>query len=417
MYFANGPQRAQRRCTINKKVMAQKANNLVQSIRNEAKREAEKDFAADWGYFWKVAGSWIGQYIMAIVGFAADFAVAYSMLYGATKHGAASFLGAVAICAVIQYGYGGATFRITKAVKTGKISEGRYMRSSIIGGAFGLAALGASLYLSFNFDSVFRVASEPQAAKELVDENSVNGYYDSKIATLRNDYNAQYETLQAQRKDLSAQRTESGEILWTSRRSMEKMDTRTLPALRSAYEAAVAALETERSQRLQQVIAGNVVTMEKWDAKIAEGAMFTRWFNIGVNLLRVLLIVGYAIFLLDVYQDEEEKMEQVMRTAPGASSYMAVSNPPAETVQRNGPESVANYAQSIDMRKVAYDLERQKSQYRSYKSKIKATDERNVLLRTAGKPELSNETNLAGLARAKTEIERLQAILSGRSVG
>lgn len=384
--------------------MGQKSsNNLIQSIRNEAKREAEKDFAADWGYFWKVAGSWIGQYIMAIVGFAADFAVAYSMLYGATKHGFASFLGAVAICAVIQYGYGGATFRITKAVKTGKISEGRYMRSSIIGGAFGLAALGASLYLSFNFDSVFRVASEPQAAKELVDENSVNSYYDGKIATLRNDYNAQYETLQSQRKDLAAQRTESGEILWTSRRSMEKMDTKTLPALRSAYETSVAVLETERSQRLQQTIAGNAATVQKWDAKIAEGAMFTRWFNIGVNLLRVLLIVGYAIFLLDVYQDEDEKAEIVRRAVPGTSPYMAVSNPPAETVQRNGPESVANGAQSLDMRGVAAELLKQKAKLRAYNSKL----QRN---------EGNAETNRSGAAMAQSEVERLQAILSGRAI-
>ena len=182
---------------------------------------------------------------------------------------------------------------------------------------------------------------------------------------------------------------------------MEKMDTKTLPALRGSYESAVAALETERAQRLQQTIAGNATVSAKWDAKIAEGAMFTRWFNIGVNLLRVLLIVGYAIFLLDVYQDEEEKIEHIAKVAPGMSSYMAVSNPPAATESRNTPERVSNSSQPIDMNGVAAQLEKEKSKRNAYKSKI----HKGVGVK---------ETNDAGLARALYEIERLSGILAGQ---
>lgn len=374
-------------------------NNFIQGIRRTAKAEAEKDFAADWGTFWKVAGSYIGQYAMAIVGFAADFAVAFSMIYGATKQEFLSFLGAAAICIVIQYGYGGATFRIAKAVKNGKISEGRYMRSAIIAGAFGIAALGASLYLSFNFDAVFRVASEPQAAKELKDEDAINVYYDGKISALRDDYMIQYATLQSQRNELATQRNEEGVLLWTSRRTMEKMDTKMLPDLRKTYETQVATLETERAQRLQQVIKSNEVTSKKWEAKITEGAMFTQWFNISVNLLRVLLIIGYAIFLLDVYQDEEDRKTIAKNAVP--SPYVAVGNPPSETTQRNALDSVANWVQTTNYNRVAAELSKQKAKLRAYRSKL----QRN---------EGNAETNLAGAAMAEHEIERLEGILAGR---
>lgn len=378
--------------------MGQK-NNLIQSIRNEARNEAEKDFAADWGTFWKVAGSYIGQYIMAIVGFAADFAVAFSMLYGATRHTFASFLGAGAICIIIQYGYGGATFRITKAIKTGKITEGRYMRSGIIGGAFGLAALGASLYLSFNFDSVFRVASEPQAKKEMKDEGAVNAYYDDKIATLRNDYDTERNELQRKRNELRNNRTSSGEIMWTSRVTVRDIDTKLLPTLRATYDSNVTALEKERAQRLQEAIAGNAATSQKWDAKILQGAMFTRWFNISVNLLRVLLIIGYAVFLLDVYEDESDKREVAKLAVP--LSPIPVSFPPVAEPQRNDKNAVSNSAQPVNLNGVAKQLERVKAKRRAYMSKL-----RNGI----GDP----ETNQSGLAECETEIERLEAILAGQ---
>lgn len=386
--------------------MAQE-KNFVAAIRNEARKEAQKDFAADWGGFWKVAGSYIGQYAMAFVGFFADFAVAYSMLYGSTKHSFASFLGAAAVCVVIQYGYGGATFRIAKAVKTGKISEGRYMRSAIIGGTFGLAALGASLYLSFNFDSVFRVASEPQAEKELVDVNSINAYYDGKIATLRNDYETERGATSQRIAELHKQRTESGEIMWTARRTVERMEKGAL-ATRGNYEAAVAALENERSHRMSATDEKNAATTAKWDAKIVQGAMFTRWFNIAVNLVRVLLIVGYAIFLLDVYQDEEEKYELARGAAPAARQYVPVSSPPppaatetTATLPHETPKNaVSNGMQPLNMNGVAAELARQRAKARAYRSKL----QRN---------EGNADTNNSGLSLALDEISRLEGILAG----
>lgn len=398
-------------------------NKFIEGIRNEARNEAQKDFAADWGGFWKVAGSYIGQYVMAFVGFAADFAVAFSMLYGATRSTFGSFLGAAAVCAVIQYGYGGATFRIAKAVKTGKISEGRYMRSAIIGGIFGVAALGASLYLSYNFDAVFRVASEPVAESELKDEGAILAYYEDKIATLRADYETERNALEAKRNDLSKQRNEAGEVLWTARRTMEKMDTKTAPALRATFEQSVAALEAERAQRLQQVIAENATTGAKWEARIAEGAYFTRWFNISVNLLRVLLIIGYAIFLLDVYQDDETE-ERARQAIPKAPPILAISNPPkyanpaqfatpapvratpppdvAKEESATDADPVANLTQrsdGVDVRNVAAQLGKAKARARAYRSKI----ERN---------EGDETTNRAGLAKALDEIARLEKILS-----
>lgn len=365
--------------------MAQ-GNNIIKTIRAEAKREAEKDFAADWGLFWKVAGSWIGQYLMAFVGFFADFAVAFSMLYGATKHGFASFLGAAAVCAVIQYGYGGATFRITKAFKNGKITEGRYARSAIIGGAFGLATLGASLYLSFNFDAVFRTASEPQADKEMEDEGAVNAYYDGKIATLRSDYETERNATAQRIAELQKQRTESGEIMWTARRTTERMEKGAITT-RAKYEDAVAALEAERAQRLNATVQKNGATAAKWDAKITEGAMFTRWFNIAVNLLRVLLIIGYAIFLLDVYQDEEETAEKTQSRArvsvPNAPPSL-VPRPVSftqrdieamlsgETTPPPPAKSVSNKVaeRNAQRKEVAKELEKARANVRSYQSRI-----------------------------------------------
>ncbi len=407
-----------------------KENKFIEGIRNEARNEATKDFAADWGGFWKVAGSYIGQYAMAFVGFFADFAVAFSMLYGATRSSFGAFLGAAAVCTVIQYGYGGATFRIAKAVKTGKISEGRYMRSAIIAGIFGLSALGASLYLSYNFDAVFRVASEPVAEGEMKDEGAILAYYEDKIATLRADYETERNALQEKRNDLQRQRNEAGEVLWTARRTMEKMDTKTAPALRATFEQSVAALEAERAQRLQQVIAENATTGAKWEARIAEGAYFTRWFNIAVNLLRVLLIIGYAIFLLDVYQDEEtaihtsQSEEKARQAVPKGLPLLAISNPPkyanpaqfappapvratpppdiAEEDSATKPEPVANWTQRIagaDVRNVAAQLGKAKARARAYRSKI----ERN---------EGDETTNRAGLAKALDEISRLEKILS-----
>ena len=383
--------------------MAQK-NNIIAGIRNEAKREAEKDFAADWGHFWKIAGSYIGQYIMAIVGFAADFAVAFSMLYGATRHSFASFLGAGAVCIIIQYGYGGATFRIAKAIKTGKITEGKYMRSAIIAGAFGLCALGASLYLSFNFDAVFRVASEPQAEKELQDEDGVNQYYDDKIATLRTDYETERNALQEKRKGLENQRNSEGEIFWNSRQSIAAIDKKQAPSLRATFEQSLATLETERAQRLQQVIEQNEKVSKKWDAKILQGAMFTRWFNISVNLIRVLLIIGYAIFLLDVYDDEQERSRQAQQSMP--MNYMPVSfgtpvTPPvtAQNTVSNSMQQTQPKREAIDFRGVAAQLAKQRAKARAYRSKL-----RNGIGDT--------ETNRTGLAMAEEEIERLEGILS-----
>ena len=359
--------------------------DLVQAIRNEAKREAEKDFAADWGMFWKVAGSWIGQYVMAFVGFFADFAVAFSMLYGATKHSFASFAGAAAVCAVIQYGYGGATFRITKAFKNGKIAEGRYTRTAIIAGAFGLATLGASLYLSFNFDSVFRVASEPQAEKELIDENAVNAYYDEKMGALRNDYETERNATAQRIAELQKQRTESGEIMWTARRTTERMEKAAITT-RTKHEEAVAALEAERAQRLGATVEKNSATAAKWDAKITQGAHFTRWFNIAVNLLRVLLIVGYAVFLLDVYQDEEEAapvaQKRAMTAVPAGPPSMFPQ--PVSFTQRDleallsettpppPAKSVSNPAleRNAQRKEVAKQLEKARSNVRSYQSRI-----------------------------------------------
>lgn len=400
-----------------------KENKFIEGIRNEARNEATKDFAADWGGFWKVAGSYIGQYAMAFVGFFADFAVAFSMLYGATRSSFGAFMGAAAVCTVIQYGYGGATFRIAKAVKTGKISEGRYMRSAIIAGGFGLAALGASLYLSYNFDAVFRVASEPVAEGEMKDENAILAYYETKLATLRADYETERNALQAKRNDLGKQRNEAGEVLWTARRTIEKIDTKTAPALRATFEQSIAALEAERAQRLQQVIAENETTGAKWEARIAEGAYFTRWFNIAVNLLRVLLIIGRAIFLLDVYQDDETE-EKARQATPKAPPLIAISNPPkyatpaqfappspvratpppdvAEEDASTKPEPVANWMQRIagaDVRNVAAQLGKAKARARAYRSKI----ERN---------EGDEATNRAGLAKAMDEIARLEKILS-----
>lgn len=378
--------------------------------------EVEKDFAADWGGFWMIAGNYIGMYAMAVLGFVADFAVAFSLIYGATRSTFAALLSAAAVCAVIQYGYGGATFRITKAIKTGRINQPRYLRSAIIAGAFGAATLGASLYLSYHFDSVFEVASEPQAAAEMKDESSVNTYYDEKIAALRADYETERNALQEKRNGLQQQRNEAGEVLWTARRSLESIDKKQAPALRSGYETAVAALETERAQRLQQTIATNTATAEKWNTKIIEGSQFTRWFNIAINIARLVLIVGWVVFLMDVDEDRKKREEDAINAVPSApvASLRPVSFPPPAT----DVNVVGNYSQRrepVDLRGVARDLEKQKRIYSAYKSKIKATDEENerrMNLNDPGKPQLSNETNYAGLARAKHEIERLSAILA-----
>ena len=398
-----------------------KKNNMITAIRQEAKAEAEKDFAADWGPFWKVAGSYIGQYAMAALGFAADFAVAFSLIYSATRNTAGAFLSAFAICAVIQYGYGGATFRITKAVKNGRIAEGRYMRSAIVGGLFGAATLGASLYLSFHFDSVFEVASEPNAKAEMKDEGAVNAYYDAKISALRDAYETERNGLATLRETHRNQRNEAGEILWTSRRTLEKIETQQLPALRRNYDESVTALEKERAQRLQQVVRYNDETTAKWGERILQGGAFTRWFNISINLLRVFLIIGYAVFLLDVYKDEEDAEAQRRATMP-PSAIMRISNPPipapqfvwkssaGETLRpatpplpqvANSPQPVSGATVEWDVRNVAHELAKARNKARAYRSKIKS-----------GKG--NDDTNRAGLASALREIEALEAQLKSK---
>jgi len=398
------------------KAMATNNSNTAREVRRRAMEEKEKDFAADWGGFWMIAGNYIGMYAMAVLGFIADFAVAFSLIYGATRSTFAALLSATAICAVIQYGYGGATFRITKAIKTGRINQPRYLRSAIIAGAFGLATLGASLYLSYHFDSVFEVASEPQAEKEMKDESAVNAYYDEKIAALRSDYETERNALQTKRNDLQRQRNEAGEILWTARRSLESIDKKQAPALREGYESAVAALETERATMLQQTIATNSATAQKWNAKIMQGSQFTRWFNIAINIARLVLIVGWVVFLMDVDEDRKRREEDAMNAVPSAPStaMRPVAFPPPAT-HRNAVSNYVQQREPVDLRGVAKDLEKWKSQYRAYKSKIKATDEENerrAKLNDPKKPQLSNETNYAGLARAEYEVQRLSEILA-----
>jgi hypothetical protein len=375
-------------------------SNTAREVRRRAAEEIDKDFAADWGGFWMIAGNYIGMYAMAVLGFIADFAVAFSLIYGATRSTFAALLAAAAVCGVIQYGYGGATFRITKAIKTGRINQPRYLRSAIIAGAFGAATLGASLYLSYHFDSVFEVASEPQAAAEMKDEGGVNTYYDEKIATLRADYETERNALQEKRNGLQQQRNEAGEVLWTARRSLESIDKKQAPALRSGYEAAVAALETERAQRLQQTIATNTATAEKWNAKIIEGSDFTRWFNIAINIARLVLIVGWVVFLMDVDEDRKKREEDAMNAVPSAP--VAALRPVAFPAPATDENTVSNRMQQrepVDLRGVARDLEKWKAKARAYRSKI----QRN---------EGNAETNEAGLAQCIYEIERLTAILA-----
>jgi hypothetical protein len=399
--FATNPQR---RCALTAtplhKATAMATNNTAKEVRRRAAEETDKDFAADWGGFWMIAGNYIGMYAMAVLGFVADFAVAFSLIYGATRSTFAALLSATAICAVIQYGYGGATFRITKAIKTGRISQPRYLRSAIIAGAFGGATLGASLYLSYHFDSVFEVASEPQAEAEMKDEGQVNAYYDDKIATLRTDYETERNALQEKRNGLQQQRNEAGEVLWTARRSLESIDKKQAPALRSGYEAAVAALEAERAQRLQQTIATNAATSEKWRAKIMEGSQFTRWFNIAINIARLVLIVGWVVFLMDVDEDRKRREEEAMSAIPSAPSMpLRPVAFPAPATPQNAVSNGAQRREPVDLRGVARDLERWKAKARAYRSKI----QRN---------EGNAETNEAGLAQCVYEIERLSAILA-----
>lgn len=390
------------------KTASMKNNSTINEIRRKAREEAEKDFAADWGTFWNVAGNWIGMYAMAVLGFVADFAVAYSLIYSATRSNFAALLSATAVCAVIQYGYGGATFRITKAVKTGKVNESRYLRSVVIAGLFGAATLGASLYLSYHFDSVFEVASEPQAAKEMKDEGAVNAYYDEKIAALRTDYEAERNALQEKRNGLQRQRNEAGEVLWTARRSMESIDKKQAPALRENYESSVAALEAERSAMLQQTLQENAATADKWRAKILEGSQFTRWFNIAVNLARLLLIVGWVLFLLDVDEDRKKRDKEAASAVPQQpAAYLSpVSFPPPPEVRNVAPETaqnpVSNGAQGrepIDLRGVAEQLRKAKARARAYRSKI----ERN---------EGNAATNESGLSLALEEIAKLEGLLA-----
>jgi hypothetical protein len=292
------------------------------------------------------------------------------------------------------------------------------MRSAIVGGVFGIATLVASLYLSLHFDSVFEVASEPNAKAEMKDEGAVNAYYDDKIATLRNAYETERNALTALRATHEKQRNEAGQILWTSRRTIEKVETQQLPALRRNYEESVTALENERAQRLQQAVSHNRETTEKWGERILQGGAFTRYFNISINLLRVFLIIGYAIFLLDVYKDEEDAEAQRRATAP-PSAIVRVSNPPlpvsefvwkAQSGETLRPATqplpqVANLAQPVvpatmewDVRNVAHALAKARNKARAYRSKIKS-----------GKG--NDETNRAGLAAALREIEALEAQL------
>lgn len=349
----------------------------------------KKDLASEWGSFWEVMGNWVGNYLLGVIGFAADFAVAFALLYSATQRTAPSVLFALAFCAAIQWGFGASVFKVTKGIKRGDFTRDAFRASIVFASFFAVLTLTISLYFSVNTDKLVEVAGKPKMQEELQDVNGVNAYYDEQVLALTQQYNSELASLQKQIKDLRNDKNADGETRWLSLKSATKLEQTELPALKESYRKRIEQRERERVDEIALINADNANVKDAFTVNVLRGGQATKWMNVSINIIRVFLLMAFAVFVQNVSDERSARRKvdppphvmAVSNTGPDpqvtsllrkvANLEQQLSEKPKEVVRYIAPPSPPKQEKKTNNNDAAERLRKLKAKRRVYKSYLK----------------------------------------------
>lgn len=332
------------------------ASLMNSNLRDRVNREkSNKDLVDEYGTFWTVVAQIVGNYIFGILGAAADILVLFSIFYVATRNAVAATVAAVLLGVAIQLIYGFSLFKAAKNYFRGDYEKPGFKPMLYLTATLSILMLCATAFLSTKTDKLVFVAAEQNF--ELQDESGVNAYYDS-LATVA-------ATLYTQDRDaltVEANRLNSDKIMWKgkwttrerSSRQAAKITGEELPALRQSYENEKALIEERRNADLLAVRSGNTAKTERFEQDVIMGGNTSIGFNLAINLLRGIIIIWFANFIVNAGKNEKESTPATSgnsvanRVAAGIGNVFSTSaTQPATASAPSQPEEPDEYKRTV----------------------------------------------------------------------
>jgi hypothetical protein len=318
--------------------MSNTKNYLTKLAEELADKEAsKKSLIEKWGGIMYASG-YLGASILGVVGGIFDFAVFYGIIYAAFQIGWVAFLLAGAGAALIQILFGRSAFQLARSLYEGDHARQEY-RSTIFSGIVIVAfSLGATLWLSVNTTPIVHAVNEGNLA--LVNPEDIRARYNAEIADLRASKKAEEAQALARVQQLEKDVTAKGEIRWNSHKAIGKIQSEELPTIANRYDRSIATVEAAREAAIIAAMSDNSEAKQTFSQKVTFGAITIKGINIVINLLRLVLLVAFAMFLTDAAKERRGSAQS--RPAVGFTPSAMPASPSLAMAERKEPTEQVN---------------------------------------------------------------------------
>ena len=307
-------------------------------IKSRVKTEKEKTTLTDqYGGLAFLLGPVLGKWVLGIISGVADALVLSSMFFLASRHWVGSIVAGITLSIVAQFAMGESLTRSVITFSRRDYDKGKgYKHMMYLSGGIVLVMLAATLYLSYNSGAVVEALTE----KTLVirDEVKTMQDQDAALTDLRKNYEAEKAELLAEQKRLEDDkvRTSKGmETRWQSFVAARKITNERIPALEEQYKKEREALISQKSTLFDRVAQNNDENKQKHHRYVSKTSQTVIYFNIGFNLLRCLLLIAYALFLVHAGNEVQLPARHTHTVAPTPHPAKVVQT--IRTIPNNTP--------------------------------------------------------------------------------
>jgi hypothetical protein len=174
----------------------------------------------------------------------------------------------------------------------------------------------------------------------LVNPEDIRAKYNAEIADLRASKKAEEAQALARVQELQKDVTAKGEIRWNSHKAIGKIQSEELPTIANRYDRSIATVEAAREAAILAAMSDNSEAKQTFSQKVTFGAITIKGINIVINLLRLVLLVAFAMFLTDAAKERKGSTQrrQAVGFTPSASPSLASAERKEPTEQVNPPK-------------------------------------------------------------------------------
>lgn len=283
---------------------------LQKMVDRRIEKETQKDqFKNDYGPFWMFFGSILGVWVLGIVGGIFDGWTIYSLNMNASGDFWYSLFIAASIGVIVQIGYGSPVAKATKVFHNRTHKEGKYRRALITMLLLAICSFSVSILFSVRADAIAENMSKHFLDSKVKDAAPVMAYYDSLVAAEKLLLAESEMLIEKQVSVLRSDKiydepTGKKVTRWANLKPINKLLTEDMPAVRNLHQSNINMYLNERAEKLAAIDSTNIQTSLDNSIKLAKSGSTLVGANVIINLFRLILIVGFAVFL----EDAKEKV-------------------------------------------------------------------------------------------------------------